>query len=93
MAQVKAPRNGTAKEQRAAAAPPKHKYPLPVRRLHDAFRKHEAEAIDKLNLANAYIRDGAYMSGAKVLRAAADEFEKSQIARNDALTIMSKKPE
>lgn len=64
-------------------------YPLPVRKLHDAFRRHEAAAIDKLDLATAYINDGAYSSGAICLHAAAEEFTKAQAARNDALNMLT----
>lgn len=54
-------------------------------RLNKRFRRKEAKAIDYLTTARAFINDGAYASGARYLRLAADEYEASQVARNEAL--------
>lgn len=78
---------GTTESQRAKALP--KTYPLPVRRLHDKFRKHEMTALQHFDLARTYLNDGAYSSGAKYLRLAADELEIAQAARNDALNMLS----
>lgn len=73
-----------------AKAPPRKRKVVrssAVMRLHDEFRAQEAAAIEALNLAMAWINDGAYASGARCLRDAAYKFDAAQKARNDGLLL------
>lgn len=63
-------------------------YSNDVQRLHLKFRRHEAKAWREFDTAKAFLDDGAYSSGARILREAAALFESSQAARNTALSLM-----
>lgn len=54
--------------------------------LHEKFSKTLREADKELDLALIYINDGAFISGSKHLKAAAELFAEAQYIRNEALT-------
>jgi len=60
-----------------------------VKRFHKVFRAREAKALEAFDTASAYISDGAYSSGARLLREAAAHFDAAQEARNTALNLMT----